>query len=92
MGQIEFNLGATPHHVTLTEVAFLLELLHTERSLGATLLQRSVREAAGNENPRAIRLGLDDIEALRAVLCRDNFAGFPGLDGLKTSLCRQADA
>jgi hypothetical protein len=91
MRSIQFDLGATRHDLAQDEATFLVALLGTERSLAAAMLQRSVREAGAADSPRAIRLGLDDIAALRAVLCREAFDGFSGLESLKAFLCREGD-
>ena len=89
MSQISVDLGATPHHLTLTEARILSDLLSTNESAGAVALDGSVREAIDAAAPRPIRLGLDDIAALRNVLHTPNFGGFPGLVGLQTALRRE---
>jgi hypothetical protein len=54
--------------------------------LAAVVLARSVRQAIHSTSPQPIRLGLDDIAALRGVLADTNVGGFPGLEGLQTAL------
>jgi hypothetical protein len=78
---IELLLGAAPHDLSLNEARMLGEMLRVSGAEEGLVLGQAVSEAVDAGVPRLIRLGLDDIEALRAVLCRDNFAGFPGLRG-----------
>jgi len=87
---IEFDLGTTAYHLTLDEVGLVADMLYTRQHKRGESLRESIREAAGPDHPRAIRLGLDDIAVLRAVLCRDeDVSGFPGLAGLKLALCAE---
>ena len=86
MSQIEIDLGAIHHRLTLSEAGILRSLLSMKRSLGAVVLGRSVRDASRASNPHAIRAGSDDIAALRGVLDDTNLSGFPGLEGLQTAL------
>ena len=66
----------------------LVDLMSEKRSLGAVVLGRSIRDALEATNPQAIRLGLDDIAALRSVLCKEhNLGGLQGLGGLQAALC-----
>lgn len=84
---IELSLGATPHDLTLTEARLLQTMLSERRSFGGVVLGRTVREAVEAESPSPIRLGLNDIRALRRVLSGMNVGGFPGLLGLQAALC-----
>ena len=90
MSLIELDLGATRHHLTLTEARLLRNMLGEKRSAGAVVLERSIREAIDATSPQPIRrLSLDDIAALRSVLCGKDLGGFQGLGGLQTALCRE---
>jgi len=84
---IEINLGATRHTLTLPEAGVLRDWLSDTRALAAQTLATSLREAMGAMQPRVIRLGLDDIAALRSVLCETKLSGLPGLEGLQAALC-----
>jgi hypothetical protein len=87
---IELDLGATRHRLTLREARMLQDLLATKRSVGAVVLERSLREAIEATAAQATRrLSLDDIAALRSVLCNADLGGFQGLGGLQGALCRE---
>lgn len=89
MSQIEIDLGAIHHQLTLSEAGILRSLLSMKRSLGAVVLGRSVRDASRASSPDAIRAGSDDIAALHGVLDDTNLRGFPGLERLQTTLRRE---
>ena len=88
MSLIEVNLGSSRHYLTQTEAGLVNDWLRTTPSAGAVLLMASLSEAIGAERPRAIRLGLDDIAALRKVLCEQSrVGGSEGLEELQRALC-----
>lgn len=84
---IEINLGATRHSLTLPEAGVLRDWLSDTRSLAAQALAKSLGDEMEANQPQGIRLGLDDIAALRSVLCGPKLSGLPGLEGLQTALC-----
>ncbi len=90
MSGIEVDLGAAKHHLTSSEAGIIRTLLSCKRSLAAVVLGRSVREAVHATSPRPIRLGLDDVAALRGILSGTNVGGFPGLERLQTAVRAQA--
>ena len=90
MSQIEIELGAIHHQLTLSEAGLLRSLLSMKRSLAAVVLGRSVRDATRASSPHAIHVGSEDIVALRGVLGDTNFGGIPGLQRLRTALRRES--
>jgi hypothetical protein len=88
MSSIEFNLGAARHALTLPEAGVLRDWLGDTRALAAQSLAASLRKELDANRPHFIQLGLDDIAALRSVLCETKLSGLPGLESLKTALCR----
>ena len=86
MSEIGVSLGAAKHQLTPSEAGILRSLLSGKRSLAAVVLARSVRQATNSTTPQPIRLGVDDVAALRGVLAVTNVGGFPGLEGLQTAL------
>jgi hypothetical protein len=85
---LEFHLGANLHYVPLTEAGVLQRLLGDDGSTRAAALRSSMEAAIRVALPPPIRLGPDDIAALRDVLCPDLFIGFPALSGLQSAVCR----
>lgn len=85
---LEFHLGANLHYVPPDEASVLRRLLGDDGSAQAAALRRSMEAAAGVALPPPIRLGPDDIAALRDVLCPDLFIGFPALSTLQSAVCR----
>ena len=91
MSLIEFDLGATRHHLTRMEAGLLKDWLEMTRSWSAQSLAKSVGESVDATRPGPIRLGPDDIAALRSVLCQESLlGGLTGLEGLQTALCPEA--
>lgn len=90
MSLIEINLGAARHTLTLPEAGDLRDWLSDTRSLAAQALATYLREAIDDATrPQAIRLGLDDIAALRSVLCETKLSGLPGLESSRRRCARR---
>lgn len=85
---LEFHLGANLYYVPQNEASVLQRLLHEDGSAHATALRRSMDAATGIALPPPIRLGPNDIAALRDVLCSDLFIGFPALSSLQSAVCQ----
>ena len=82
-----FYIGDNLHYVPLNDAKVLQSLLHEAGSADATALRRSIDAATAAAIPDPIRLGPDDVAALRDALCDDLFIGFPALTGLQAAVC-----
>ncbi len=87
MPVIEISLGAARHALTLPEAEILRDWLTDTGSTASQTLARLIREEIDADRPQGIRLGLDDIAALRSVLCETGLSDVPGLEGLQAVLC-----
>jgi hypothetical protein len=80
-------IGDNLHYVPLNDAKVLQSLLHEDGSAEATALRRSLEAAGAAAIPDPLRLGPEDIAALRDVLCEDLFIGFPALTSLQAAVC-----
>jgi len=87
MAGIEISLGATRHSLSSAEAEILREWLTEEGSTGGETLATLIRDEEASTRPLGIRLGLDDIAALRSVLCEMEIKGLAGLEALQVVLC-----
>ena len=84
---IELKLGAVSHFLDTEEARVLYELLQSTGSVEAGSLAESIGGRIGDAPGHRIQLGLDDIHALREVLCGGDALGYKGLVMLQTALC-----
>jgi hypothetical protein len=80
-------IGDNLHYVPLDDAKVLKRLLHEAGSAAATALRRSIDAATAAAIPDPIRLGPDDLAALRDALCDDLFLGFPAITSLQAAVC-----
>jgi len=89
---IVIYLGATPHSLTRPEVDVLQGRLSETSLCGGESLAASLRKEVDAARSHGVRLGLDDIAAVREVLSEHvlgdaaTLAGLPGLEALRTAL------
>ena len=84
---IELKLGAVSHFLDTEEARALYELLQIAGSVEAGSLAESIGRGLGDAPGRRIQLGLDEIHALREVLCVGDALGHEGLVTLQTAIC-----
>ena len=80
-------IGDNLHYVPLGDAKVLQDVLRKHGSADATALGRSLEAAGAAAIPDPIRLGSDDIAALRDALCEDLFIGFPAITSLQAAVC-----
>lgn len=80
-------IGDNLHYIPLNDAKVLQSVLHEDGSADATALRRSIEAASAAAIPDPIRLGPDDIAALRDALREDLFIGFPALTSLQAAVC-----
>ena len=83
------RLGAAAYPLAPIEAEIVRDWLHGTRSLAAQSLSAAVtgRLDADDGRSRSLTLGLDDIAALRAVVCGADVGDHAGLRSLQASLC-----
>lgn len=86
---LELRLGAAVYPLTPVEVEVMRDWLQGTRSLAAQALSARVTEKLDAEKvrSRSLTLGLDDIAALRDVICGTDVGNHDGLRTLRTALC-----
>ncbi|MGZ8782213.1 MAG: hypothetical protein ACXWZB_01805 [Gaiellaceae bacterium] len=87
MSGIEISLGATRHPLSPAEAEILRDWLTEKGSTGGETLATLIRDEEASSRRLGIRLGLDDIAALRSVLCETEISGLAGLEALQAVLC-----
>jgi hypothetical protein len=88
--ELVLRLGAAAYPLTLVEAEILADWLHDSRSLAAQALSARITEGLAS-GPILGTLGLDDIAALREVVCSADVGEHAGLQSLQTSLCESND-
>jgi len=81
------RLGAEGWSIRADEVDVLLGWLAADGSLEAQAFSRTIRDELLRQRPQPVRLGLDDIAALRAVLCGVEMGDYHGLRGIQAAIC-----
>ena len=86
---LELRLGAAAYPLTHVEAEIVRDWLQGARSLAAKALSARVNEKLDAEKvrSRSLTLGLDDIAALRDVICGTDVGNHDGLRSLRTALC-----
>ena len=86
MSLIKINLGAKAYDLTPEEAGIVRDWLRKKRTMAAQSLATAIGVELAATEPHRIRLGMDDIDALRAVLRDVNVSGLPGLKSLQNVL------
>ncbi len=86
---LELRLGAAAYPLTHVEAEIVRDWLQGAPSLAAKALSVRVTEKldADKMRSRSLTLGLDDIAALREVICGTDVGNHDGLASLRTALC-----
>jgi hypothetical protein len=86
---VELRLGAVAYPLTHVEAELVRDWLQGARSFPAKALSARVTEKLDAEQmrSRSLTLGLDDIAALREVICGTDVGNHDGIRSLRTALC-----
>jgi hypothetical protein len=85
--ELVLRLGAAAYPLTPVEAEIVRDWLHGTRSLAAQALSARITESLASVSPIIETLGLDDIAALRDVICGADVRDYAGLRSLQASLC-----
>jgi len=88
---VDLRLGAAGYPLTPVEAETVRDWLSGTRSLAAQTLSAGITEKLDGDDgrSRSLRLGFDDIAALRDVICGADVGEYDGLRSLQMTLCAE---